>query len=224
MSPISIHALLAESDNVACGDRHQLRDFYPRSPCGERPRRHQKQDGVFGISIHALLAESDRAESDQRHSPDNFYPRSPCGERRVTVLGIQHRTGISIHALLAESDPRPRYYSMGGHISIHALLAESDGARHTGQQNTVYFYPRSPCGERRNRPTTKNTHTTYFYPRSPCGERRPVVLLGVKSTSISIHALLAESDNPRKMIVSQVRISIHALLAESDFNQLTRPT
>ena len=34
---ISIHALLAESDDVACGDRHKLRDFYPRSPCGERP-------------------------------------------------------------------------------------------------------------------------------------------------------------------------------------------
>ena len=33
---ISIHALLAESDNVACGDWHKLRDFYPRSPCGER--------------------------------------------------------------------------------------------------------------------------------------------------------------------------------------------
>ena len=33
---ISIHALLAESDDVACGDRNKLRDFYPRSPCGER--------------------------------------------------------------------------------------------------------------------------------------------------------------------------------------------
>ena len=56
---ISIHALLTESDaagnkagaesfkflstlslrratNVACGDRHKLRDFYPRSPYGER--------------------------------------------------------------------------------------------------------------------------------------------------------------------------------------------
>ena len=33
-------------------------------------------------------------------------------------------------------------------ISIHALLAESDpGAGHTGKPD-VYFYPRSPCGER----------------------------------------------------------------------------
>ena len=33
---ISIHALLAESDNVAHVIRGHGRDFYPRSPCGER--------------------------------------------------------------------------------------------------------------------------------------------------------------------------------------------
>ena len=57
------------------------RDFYPRSPCGER-----------------------RSGSQHPAGTTNFYPRSPCGERRVTVLGIQHKFGISIHALLAESD------------------------------------------------------------------------------------------------------------------------
>ena len=58
------------------------RDFYPRSPCGERQRL-----GLLGwlrvlISIHALLAESD-GDTWQRGS-------------RITY--------ISIHALLAESD------------------------------------------------------------------------------------------------------------------------
>ena len=106
--------------------RPRSRHFYPRSPCGERPRWQA-----------------------QAQKDTNFYPRSPCGERRVTVLGIQHRVGISIHALLAESDAfsicsqirealflstlslrrattccigitPPRW------ISIHALLAESD--------------------------------------------------------------------------------------------------
>ncbi len=33
-----------------------------------------------------------------------------------------------------------------------------------------HFYPRSPCGERRQQPAG-TTSTTYFYPRSPCGER-----------------------------------------------------
>ena len=35
---ISIHALLAESDIVQRGPRPHKRDFYPRSPCGERRR------------------------------------------------------------------------------------------------------------------------------------------------------------------------------------------
>ena len=33
---ISIHALLAESDNFKCWDAKQRLHFYPRSPCGER--------------------------------------------------------------------------------------------------------------------------------------------------------------------------------------------
>ena len=56
-------------------------NFYPRSPCGERPSKLAQTSLIEYISIHALLAESD-----------------------VTVLGIQHKVGISIHALLAESD------------------------------------------------------------------------------------------------------------------------
>ena len=123
---ISIHALLAESDSPPSVTPAASRNFYPRSPCGERPR----------CRCWVL-------------SDNHFYPRSPCGERRVTVLGIQHRVGISIHALLAESDyalvqelrvtsnfyPRsPCGERRSGHpgirqrdaISIHALLAESD--------------------------------------------------------------------------------------------------
>ena len=55
---ISIHALLAESD--------------------------QKRTGKvvkFVISIHALLAESDPAPPKQPTPAPYFYPRSPCGER-----------------------------------------------------------------------------------------------------------------------------------------------
>ena len=33
-------------------------------------------------------------------------------------------------------------------ISIHALLAESDPPSATLSNGKVYFYPRSPCGER----------------------------------------------------------------------------
>ena len=58
----------------------------------------------------------------------------------------------------------------------------------------------------------------HFYPRSPCGERLGQCLAHCITNSISIHALLAESDVflLRKITIT-VDISIHALLAESDF-------
>ena len=56
-------------------------NFYPRSPCGERPASHLSKFNTSQISIHALLAESDRLGAVQNTKID-----------------------ISIHALLAESD------------------------------------------------------------------------------------------------------------------------
>ena len=105
-------------------------------------------------------------------------------------------------------------------ISIHALLAESDAALSGGTLSDVDFYPRSPCGERpifavrpydapiflstlslrratlflRCGPMTRR----YFYPRSPCGERHTPYALESWPDSISIHALLAESDDVYK--------------------------
>ena len=147
-------------------------------------------------------------------------------------------------------------------ISIHALLAESDWglAGYMGQRR--YFYPRSPCGERRcsrclliqqqgflstlslRRATRGNYNSNRaannFYPRSPCGERHLLWQTMQRSTQISIHALLAESDStlahetssttnfyPRSPCGERLHshffsrrwilpISIHALLAESD--------
>ena len=94
--------------------------------------------------------------------------------RRATIAGVSKRKG--------------------GLISIHALLAESDPRDCPASSPRRYFYPRSPCGERRGpklgqflrplisihallaegdyvlpvpRPPQIN-----FYPRSPCGERQ----------------------------------------------------
>ena len=36
---------------------------------------------------------------------------------------------------------------------------------------SIHFYPRSPCGERQDRPRP-SAGIDDFYPRSPCGERR----------------------------------------------------
>ena len=57
-----------------------------------------------------------------------------------------------------------------------------------------YFYPRSPCGERRASQGADFGHKMNFYPRSPCGERRWLRCWQLAARDISIHALLAESD------------------------------
>ena len=79
-------------------------------------------------------------------------------------------------------------------ISIHALLAESDF------MFSVVFYLEniflSTLSLRRA--TTCgggwNEQPRYFYPRSPCGERQAMWFITGCPMQISIHALLAESD------------------------------
>ena len=79
---ISIHALLAESDNSRADNIKRNKNFYPRSPCGER---------LVGAPEGAVTGH-------------NFYPRSPCGERPHPIGILVRVVEISIHALLAESD------------------------------------------------------------------------------------------------------------------------
>ena len=168
------------------------KNFYPRSPCGERPTLPEVEKIMVpflstlslrratgapvdrmpssSISIHALLAESDG---------------------NVHYMGVYEQ--ISIHALLAESDyhgPHPWFFEP---ISIHALLAESDALEGVVTLQQYDFYPRSPCGERRRWKRARAWTCTFlstlslrratrpdrqgagpcsdFYPRSPCGER-----------------------------------------------------
>ena len=79
-----------------------------------------------------------------------------------------------------------------------------------------HFYPRSPCGER-HLDAWKPCDVCHFYPRSPCGERQQTKTHKIAAHGISIHALLAESDDTYTRTQSASRvISIHALLAESD--------
>ena len=170
---ISIHALLAESDlytipetlvprqflstlSLRRATTHDAKgpgcvfDFYPRSPCGERPCGNAGIGTPISISIHALLAESDRSGEPWQAEYRDFYPRSPCGERPAGPDCQGAGPSISIHALLAESDEDQNWASSSGplflstlslrratavridqirtieQISIHALLAESD--------------------------------------------------------------------------------------------------
>ena len=128
---------------------HCNRNFYPRSPCGERRRFRTVNNAEINISIHALLAESDTSSTVIVILRKNFYPRSPCGERPFPDGFVCLRLLISIHALLAESDTHPITILVRVVISIHALLAESDNTSIAGRITSNDFYPRSPCGERR---------------------------------------------------------------------------
>ena len=168
---ISIHALLAESDhNLTQGvfnlftflstlslrrattrgsKKMELNNFYPRSPCGERPHPIAVFICIIEISIHALLAESDQLQGFLLAQGHNFYPRSPCGERpprgRSALLNTQFLSTLSLRRATERTNARivekykflstlslrratgdPRLYGRRGSISIHALLAESD--------------------------------------------------------------------------------------------------
>ena len=146
---ISIHALLAESDHHGFLRPSRLRNFYPRSPCGERPFLVQLGCKSFLFLSTLSLRRATVVKLQCIPGRRYFYPRSPCGERHLTDLRHWQVGQISIHALLAESDVdgskssieevsflstlslRRATWARGSRvtyveISIHALLAESD--------------------------------------------------------------------------------------------------
>ena len=101
-------------------------NFYPRSPCGERQERQQLQQELAAISIHALLAESDLCRPAFAPAAHNFYPRSPCGERlSKRRLPSSCRRFLSTLSL-RRATRQCTALCMARFISIHALLAESD--------------------------------------------------------------------------------------------------
>ena len=172
MTEISIHALLAESDAVSVAVQSPALQF------------------LSTLSLRRATVAPVLAVGRAGY----FYPRSPCGERPVTRVARTPTTVISIHALLAESD-----------------MSCAWSASKLGD-----FYPRSPCGERLLHTNKKYTKSEFlstlslrratteevsgdtwqrdFYPRSPCGERHEYCSVAWLDYSISIHALLAESD------------------------------
>ncbi len=104
------------------------------------------------------------------------------------------RVLISIHALLAESDYKKRTKNIACSVFLSTLSLRRATAllnaqnRHLAFLSTLslrratqssakstpaeeYFYPRSPCGERRGPFKRDQPQNVHFYPRSPCGER-----------------------------------------------------
>ena len=122
---ISIHALLAESDEQGYSLKEKEQYFNPRSPCGERLR-----SGVSEVNPRYFNPRSPCGERLpgllHQFLSVNFNPRSPCGERPCSLYFLDHAT---------------RFQST---LSLRrATWPPSDTALTPWD-----FNPRSPCGER----------------------------------------------------------------------------
>ena len=194
--PISIHALLAESDLPGQVCLLVVIPFLStlslrRATC---PKASAAPPLMQFLSTLSLRRATTRPCMRRTVEPD-FYPRSPCGERHYFCKDHYAAVSISIHALLAESDPPGPPCSLSRHTFLSTLSL---------RRATL------PC-------CGITTPTAHFYPRSPCGERLDTATPFDTEKDISIHALLAESDpSTGRAAKATTLISIHALLAESD--------
>ena len=146
---ISIHALLAESDMIHPRSCNAKSNFYPRSPCGERPRIMTTTTCIVSFLSTLSLRRATVAPLLATGGSRYFYPRSPCGER-PTVHQWDGQSGcISIHALLAESDGIGLVFLWWGVRFLSTLsLRRATDRRPVLSGHDANFYPRSPCGER----------------------------------------------------------------------------
>ena len=212
---ISIHALLAESDQTNGSTTIPNFNFYPRSPCGERPKLTEK----LKISSKFLSTLSLRRATNTR-TYRVYCPAflSTLSLRRATrqnyecfkwikflsTLSLRRATGgsgvgswprVIFLSTLSLRRATLQLLQCGANscISIHALLAESDAGKGPTVKGYRNFYPRSPCGERLSRASRLRRLSEFL---STLSLRRATIVSQVrkKPQPISIHALLAESD------------------------------
>ena len=128
---ISIHALLAESDCIIDIINNIIDDFYPRSPCGERP-----------LSLN----------TQQRHLP--FL--STLSLRRATVVDTVKLAGpvlfLSTLSLRRATDTSSLMQCQVKFLSTLSLRRATQSPPSI-TPTASNFYPRSPCGERPRRRT-----------------------------------------------------------------------
>ena len=192
---ISIHALLAESDSCPLARPFHCHDFYPRSPCGERrqPRAQADRPPPF-LSTLSL-----------RRATQYWATRARAAQLFLSTLSLRRAT-------------RPcDYTSPQTYISIHALLAESDKVLNTALATHDRFLSTLSLRRATRRNPQDLSLINYFYPRSPCGERRcQAVPLTVVHTFLSTLSLRRATADSNSICAAHILISIHALLAESD--------
>ena len=171
-------------------------------------------------------------------APSYFYPRSPCGER-LTRPAYSGPLGAFLSTLsLRRATVGIPNTNTSKKISIHALLAESDKGLPRWSASDCNFYPRSPCGERRDTKLTAALATEFLSTlslrratnaaRHSADGRLFLSTLSLRRATVQGFCNGADSENfyPRSpcgerpvIVITALRvigISIHALLAESD--------
>ena len=147
----------------------------------------------MNVSIHALLAECDGLDSRGVKLRRSFNPRTPCGVRLKAIAGDQAGVLFQSTHSLRSATAKVASGALSYEVSIHALLAECDPTEKAVRTSVNCFNPRTPCGVR----------PSIFSPR------------GVHSTFQSTHSLRSATMGPRNCRPDR-RVSIHALLAECD--------
>ena len=178
---ISIHAPLAGRDRPARQSCRVRGHFNPRTPCGVRLKRMDKQ-----------LREYD------------FNPRTPCGVRQGALNALGKIGEFqSTHPLRGATDKNGPQGD-GVNISIHAPLAGCDSAAHTRSAKIAAFQSTHPLrGATAHIPRVSNPIRN-FNPRTPCGVRLGCSIQLRHDLVISIHAPLAGCDELRWKIPAYI--------------------
>ena len=149
-------------------------DFNPRSPHGERHGDAGGKRAEFAISTHAPRTGSDADDFllPRQQGISTHAPRT--GSDRAQLVRADGHLTISTHAPRTGSDSGSvSGASITATISTHAPRTGSDLARMrvSMPRHSMNFNPRSPHGERPERPDAGRSREPDFNPRSPHGER-----------------------------------------------------
>ena len=168
--------------------------FYPRSPCGERPRSYCNSAG-YCVFLSTLSLRRATSYAEFMTWGANFL--STLSLRRATTNVELHDwppVRFSIHALLAESDMGSAYLIVL-RLTFLSTLSLRRATLATWKPDYIcrVFYPRSPCGERRTWRKV-NPNPKIFLSTLSLRRATPQAIYPSSTPPFSIHALLAESD------------------------------
>ena len=176
---ISIHALLAESDNRKNYRLRPTSNFYPRSPCGERLSAGRECD-----------------------TEENFYPRSPCGERQLyinrTAKAVIFLSTLSLRRATRSPKLTPQSQTFLSTLSLRRATDTS-----SLMQCQVKFLSTLSLRRATSR-ASRLCRLSPFLSTLSLRRATAVIRRAVWAYYISIHALLAESDCILTIIICTV--------------------